>query len=82
MNLLIGIRQLHNGKPHVTNFGYSYSKRIIDVVNTIYNMQQRSIFTSFISTNIFGPGDNFNIENGHVLPGLIHKVNVLLIFKI
>ena len=24
-------------------------------------------------TNIFGPHDNFSIEDGHVLPGLMHK---------
>jgi hypothetical protein len=27
-----------------------------------------------IPTNIYGPHDNFNIEDGHVIPGLIHKV--------
>lgn len=26
-----------------------------------------------IPTNIYGKGDNFSIDNGHVLPGLIHK---------
>ncbi len=30
-------------------------------------------YTSIIPTNVFGPHDNFNIEDGHVLPGLIHK---------
>ena len=27
-----------------------------------------------VPTNIFGPHDNFSIEGGHVLPGLMHKV--------
>jgi len=27
-----------------------------------------------IPTNVFGPDDNFNIEEGHVIPGLIHKI--------
>jgi GDP-L-fucose synthase len=31
-------------------------------------------YTSVIPTNVFGPNDNFNIDDGHVLPGLIHKV--------
>ena len=31
-------------------------------------------YTSVIPTNVFGPNDNFNIEDGHVLPGIIHKV--------
>ncbi|XDV41146.1 hypothetical protein PO909_010061, partial [Leuciscus waleckii] len=30
-------------------------------------------YTAVIPTNVFGPHDNFNIEDGHVLPGLIHK---------
>lgn len=31
-------------------------------------------YTSVVPTNVFGPYDNFNLEDGHVLPGLIHKV--------
>lgn len=31
-------------------------------------------YTAVVPTNVFGPNDNFNIEDGHVLPGLIHKV--------
>ena len=30
-------------------------------------------FTSVIPTNIFGPYDNFNLEDSHVIPGLMHK---------
>lgn len=30
-------------------------------------------FTSIIPTNIFGPYDNFNLEDSHVIPGLMHK---------
>lgn len=30
-------------------------------------------FTSVIPTNIFGPFDNFNLEDSHVIPGLMHK---------
>lgn len=31
------------------------------------------LYTSIIPTNVFGPFDNFDINQGHVLPGLIHK---------
>jgi hypothetical protein len=31
-------------------------------------------YTAVIPTNVFGANDNYNIEDGHVLPGLIHKV--------
>ncbi|KAK7107369.1 GDP-L-fucose synthase-like [Littorina saxatilis] len=64
---------VYNGPPHSSNFGYSFSKRIIDVQNRAYNAQHGSQFTSVVPTNVFGPYDNFNLEDGHVLPGLIHK---------
>ncbi|MEJ1271620.1 pyrroline-5-carboxylate reductase-like [Cricetulus griseus] len=64
---------IHNGPPHSSNFGYSYAKRMIDVQNRAYFQQHGCTFTAVIPTNVFGPHDNFNIEDGHVLPGLIHK---------
>ncbi|KAL2308591.1 hypothetical protein Nmel_001643 [Mimus melanotis] len=65
---------IHNGPPHSSNFGYSYAKRMIDIQNRGYSEQHGRHFTAVIPTNVFGPHDNFNIEDGHVLPGLIHKV--------
>ncbi|KAL5009701.1 hypothetical protein ScPMuIL_012006 [Solemya velum] len=67
---------VHNGPPHDSNFGYSFSKRMIDVQNKAYSIQHGCNFTSVVPTNVFGPYDNFNLEDGHVLPGLIHKVFV------
>ncbi|RUS81275.1 hypothetical protein EGW08_010949 [Elysia chlorotica] len=64
---------IHNGPPHDSAFGYSYSKRMIDVQNKGYHMQHGRTYTSVIASNVFGPYDNFNPENGHVLPGLIRK---------
>lgn len=65
---------IHNGSPHDSNFGYSYAKRMIDVMNKAYNQQYGCNFTAVIPTNVYGPHDNFNLEDGHVLPGLMHKV--------
>ncbi|KAF2361176.1 GDP-L-fucose synthase/GDP-L-colitose synthase [Trinorchestia longiramus] len=64
---------VHNGPPHPSNKGYSYAKRMLDVMNHCYNDQYGLSYTSVIPTNVFGPHDNFNMEDGHVLPGLIHK---------
>ncbi|XP_041429916.1 GDP-L-fucose synthase-like [Xenopus laevis] len=44
------------------------------LVSRAYYEQHGCKFTSVIPTNVFGPHDNFNIDDGHVLPGLIHKV--------
>mmetsp|Transcript_22084 Transcript_22084/g.32059 ORF Transcript_22084/g.32059 Transcript_22084/m.32059 type:complete len:331 (-) Transcript_22084:215-1207(-) len=64
---------VHLGPPHTSNEGYAYSKRMIDVLNRCYKDEYGCNFTSIIPTNIFGPHDNFSIENGHVIPGLMHK---------
>ena len=57
---------VHNGPPHNSNFGYSYAKRMIDVQNRAYHEQHGCQFTSIIPCNVFGPHDNFNIQQGRV----------------
>lgn len=66
---------LHEGPPHFSNDAYAYSKRMLALLGKWYNDQypNGTKFTSVIPTNLFGPNDNFNVEHGHVLPGLIHK---------
>ncbi|XP_076040152.1 GDP-L-fucose synthase-like [Oratosquilla oratoria] len=64
---------LHNGPPHFSNYGYSYAKRMIDVNNYVYNDQYGCQFTSIIPCNVFGPHDNFNLTEGHMMAALIHK---------
>mmetsp|Transcript_17002 Transcript_17002/g.22107 ORF Transcript_17002/g.22107 Transcript_17002/m.22107 type:complete len:347 (+) Transcript_17002:81-1121(+) len=64
---------IHNGPPHDSNAGYAYAKRMIDVLNKCYKDEYGCNFTATIPTNIYGPHDNFSIECGHVIPGLIHK---------
>lgn len=65
---------IHNGPPHDSNFGYSYAKRMIHVLNRGYHDQFGVKYTSIVPTNVFGPNDNFNLDDGHVLAGLINKV--------
>jgi GDP-L-fucose synthase len=67
---------LHNGPPHPSNEGYAYAKRLIDTMNRAYKEEYGCNFTSIIPTNIYGPADNFSIESGHVIPGLIHKCHL------
>eukprot|EP00536_Pseudo-nitzschia_multiseries_P008416 jgi/Psemu1/241200/estExt_Genewise1.C_2130036 len=64
---------IHNGPPHHSNAGYAYAKRMIDTMNRAYKEEYGCNFTSIIPTNIYGKHDNFSIEKGHVIPGLIHK---------
>lgn len=67
---------IHSGPPHPSNEGYAYAKRMIDVMNRSYNKEYGCKFTSIIPTNIYGHNDNFNLENGHVIPSLIHKAYI------
>uniref|UniRef100_A0AAZ3R2Z8 GDP-L-fucose synthase n=1 Tax=Oncorhynchus tshawytscha TaxID=74940 RepID=A0AAZ3R2Z8_ONCTS len=64
---------IHNGPPHDSNFGYSHAKRMIDIQNRGYFAQHGRRYTAVIPTNVYGPYDNFNFENGHVLSALMHK---------
>jgi len=65
---------IHNGPPHFSNEAYAYAKRMIDVQNRIYHQQHGCNFTSVIPTNVYGPHDNYHLEDSHVIPGLLHKV--------
>ncbi len=38
-----------------------------------YNRQYQTNFISCMPTNLYGPGDNFNLKNAHVLPALMRK---------
>jgi GDP-L-fucose synthase len=65
--------KIHLGEPHDSNYPYAYSKRMLDVQSRAYNEQYGTNYVCVIPTNIYGPNDNFDIQNGHVLPSLIHK---------
>jgi len=64
---------LHMGKPHESNYGYAMSKRMVDVQSYCYRDQYGCKFVTVSQANLYGPNDNFSIEDGHVIPGLIHK---------
>ncbi|KEG11662.1 GDP-L-fucose synthetase [Trypanosoma grayi] len=69
----INEKMLHDGAPHFSNEAYAYAKRMMDVLNRAYRNEYGCNFTCVIPTNIYGPHDNFNLEDSHVVPGLIHK---------
>jgi GDP-L-fucose synthase len=65
--------KIHLGPPHFSNDAYAYSKRMADIQIKSYKEQYGLNYKSVIPTNIYGPNDNYNITNGHVIPSLIHK---------
>lgn len=69
----INEKNLHNGAPHPSNFGYAYAKRMLEVQSAAYRKEWNCDFIVAIPTNMYGPHDNFALEGGHVIPSLIHR---------
>jgi GDP-L-fucose synthase len=65
--------QLHNGPPHHSNFGYAYAKRMLDVQSRAYRQQHHKNFITVVPNNLYGLQDNYDLNNGHVIPSLIRK---------
>jgi len=66
-------KNLHDGEPHQSNIGYAYAKRMLDIQSRVFRKQFGSNFITLIPANMYGPGDNWSISSGHVIPSLIHK---------
>ena len=73
--------QLHMGPPHASNFGYAYAKRMMEVQIRAYRQQYGCNFISVIPNNLYGPNDNYDLENGHVVPALIRKFHEAMIHE-
>jgi GDP-L-fucose synthase len=41
-----------------------------------FNNQYKTNFISVMPTNLYGPGDNYNLEKSHVLPALLRKIHL------
>ncbi len=64
---------LWNGYPEETNAPYGMAKKMMLVQSQSYRQQYgfNSIF--LLPANLYGPGDNFDLESSHVIPALIRK---------
>jgi GDP-L-fucose synthase len=64
---------LWNGYPEETNAPYGLAKKMLLVQSQAYRQQYgfNSIF--LLPVNLYGPGDNFDLETSHVIPALIRK---------
>jgi GDP-L-fucose synthase len=64
---------LWNGYPEETNAPYGLAKKMLLVQSQTYRQQYgfNSIF--LLPVNLYGPGDNFDLESSHVIPALIRK---------
>jgi len=64
---------LLSGKLEPTNEPYAIAKIAGIKMCQSYNRQFGTCFVSVMPTNLYGPGDNFDLETSHVLPALIRK---------
>jgi len=61
------------GKLEETNKGYAVAKGLGVVACQMYRKQYGVDAICAMSTNMYGLNDNYNLENGHMIPGLIKK---------
>ena len=59
-----------------TNEPYAIAKIAGIKMCESYNIQYDTNFISVMPTNLYGPGDNYNLETSHVLPALIRKFHL------
>lgn len=65
---------IYEGTPHQSNIGYCYAKRMLCMQCDTYNREHNRQYICVIPANIYGKHDNFNIENCHVVPSIIHRM--------
>lgn len=66
---------LLTGTLEPTNEPYAIAKIAGIKMCAAYNRQYGTNFLSVMPTNLYGPGDNFDLENSHVLPALIRRMH-------
>jgi GDP-L-fucose synthase len=61
------------GVPHSSERGYGHAKRGMLAQLDVYRESYGLKYACALSTNLYGPNDRFDIENGHVIPSLVRK---------
>lgn len=61
------------GYPEETNAPYGVAKRALGVMLEAYRKEYGFNGIYLVPVNLYGPGDNFNLETSHVIPAMIRK---------
>jgi len=64
---------LWDGYPEETNAPYGIAKKALLVMAQAYRQQYLMNIIYLLPVNLYGPGDNFDLESSHVIPALIRK---------
>lgn len=62
-----------NGYPEETNAPYGLAKKMLAVQLRAYRAEYGFRGTVVIPTNLYGPGDNFDLHTSHVIPAMVRK---------
>ncbi len=66
---------LLTGPLEPTNEGYAMAKIAAIKMCTHYNNEYGTNYISLMPTNLYGPGDNYDLFTSHVLPAMIRKIH-------
>lgn len=67
-------KELWNGYPVVTNDAYGFSKRMLYAQSIMYKRDYNFNTIHLLPVNLYGPGDDFSLDNSHVIPAMIRKI--------
>lgn len=73
---------LLTGKLEPTNEGYALAKIAGIKLCEYYNKQYNKNFISLVPSNVYGIGDNFDLNNSHVMAALIRKFHKAKVRKL
>jgi GDP-L-fucose synthase len=65
---------LWDGYPEETNAPYGVAKRALLVQAQAYRAEYGMNALTLLPVNLFGPGDNFDLDTSHVIPALVRKM--------
>ena len=66
--------EIWNGYPEETNAPYGLAKKMLLVQGQAYREQYGFNTIYLLPVNLYGPGDNFDLQTSHVIPALIRKI--------
>ena len=66
---------LLTGQLEPTNEAYAIAKIAGIKMCQAYNKEYKTDFISVMPTNVYGPGDNYDLKTSHVLPALIRRIH-------
>ena len=64
---------LYDGKPGASNLAYGLTKRMLHAAVEAYRSQYGMSAIYLLPANLYGPWDDFDPEDSHVIPGLIQR---------